>query len=52
MERIAKSCLIRWIGVNSSYDEIKWTYSNERLRQERGYAATREQEVMANGNPG
>lgn len=52
MERIAKSCLIRWIGVNSSYDEIKWAYSNERLRQERGYAAAREQEVMANGNPG
>jgi len=36
MERIAKQCTTRWIGVNSSYDEIKWTYSNERLRQERG----------------
>ena len=36
MERIAKSCGIRWIGVNSSYEEIKWTYSNERLRQEAG----------------
>lgn len=36
MERISKSCLVRWIGVNASYDEIKWTYSNERLRKERG----------------
>ena len=35
MERIAKSCGLRWIGVNSSYDEIKETYSNERLRKER-----------------
>lgn len=35
MERIAKSCPIRWIGVNSSYDEIKWTYSNERILKER-----------------
>lgn len=35
MERISKSCLVRWIGVNSSYEEIKWTYSNERLRKER-----------------
>lgn len=35
MERIAKSCNTRWIGVNSSYDEIKGTYSNERLRKER-----------------
>ncbi len=31
-----KNCLVRWIGVNSSYEEIRWTYSNERLRQERG----------------
>ena len=30
-----KNCLVRWIGVNSSYEKIKWTYSNERLRQER-----------------
>lgn len=44
MERISKSCLVRWIGVNSSYDEIKWTYSNERLRKERGFAAKREVE--------
>ena len=35
MERIAKRCGTRWIGVNSSYDEIKETYSNERLRKER-----------------
>ena len=35
MERIAKSCTTRWIGVNSSYDEIKETYSNKRLRKER-----------------
>lgn len=35
MERIAKNCTTRWIGVNSSYDEIKETYSNERLRKER-----------------
>lgn len=35
MERIAKSCGTRWIGVNSSYEEIKETYSNERLRKER-----------------
>jgi len=35
MERIAKQCDTRWIGVNSSYDEIKQTYSNERLRKER-----------------
>ena len=35
MERIAKSCVTRWIGVNSSYEEIKETYSNERLRKER-----------------
>ena len=47
MERIAKSCPIRWIGVNSSYDEIKWTFSNERLRKERGYAAKREVEEHA-----
>lgn len=44
MERIAKSCCIRWIGVNSSYEEIKWTYSNERLREERGFAAFSEKE--------
>ena len=35
MERIAKNCPIRWIGRNSSYEEIKWVYSNERLRKER-----------------
>lgn len=35
MERIAKQCGTRWIGVNSSYEEIKETYSNERLRKER-----------------
>ena len=35
MERIAKQCETRWIGVNSSYEEIKQTYSNERLRKER-----------------
>ena len=35
MERIAKQCGVRWIGVNSSYEEIKETYSNERLRKER-----------------
>lgn len=42
MERISKSCPVRWIGVNSSYDEIKWTYSNDRIRKERGFAAVRE----------
>lgn len=35
MERIAKNCEVLWIGVNSSYDEIKHSYSNERLRKER-----------------
>ena len=35
MEWISKSCGVRWIGVNSSYEEIKQTYSNERLRKER-----------------
>ena len=44
MERISKSCGIRWIGRNSSYDDIKWTYSNERLRKERGYATEEEYE--------
>lgn len=39
MERISKQCLCRWIGVNASYDSIKWDYSNERLRKERGWAA-------------
>ncbi len=46
---ISKHCLVRWIGVNSSYTEIKWTYSNERLRKERGYAGFREKEAMENG---
>lgn len=48
MERIAKGCGIRWIGVNSSYDEIKWTYSNERLRKER---LSEKKEGDASGNP-
>ena len=35
-DRLSKHIGIRWIGVNSSYDEIKRTYSNERLKKERG----------------
>jgi len=34
MEGIAKQCGPKWIGRNTTYDEIKWAYSNERLRQE------------------
>ena len=30
MELIAKRCPIRWIGVNSSYEEIKRVYGNKR----------------------
>jgi len=48
MERISKSCLVRWIGVNSSYEEIKWDYSNERLRKERAKKAGGDSE---DGNP-
>lgn len=35
MEHIAKTCKIRWIGVNSNYLEIKNAFSNDRLRYER-----------------
>ena len=30
-----KKSICRWIGVNTSREKIAWTYSNERLRQER-----------------
>lgn len=35
MERAIKKCGIRWLGRNSSYEEIKKTYSNDRLMKER-----------------
>jgi hypothetical protein len=33
LNRETNSCIPRWIGVNSSYEEIENIYSNERLRK-------------------